>query len=93
MALTTGQRDAVARAFHRMVSSGGESTPYVKSVVRTAVDDVDNWCESAATAIPATSYNAGLNTTFRNNATANQKSLILALVCWWRSGRTIPEGD
>lgn len=92
MALNTGQRDAVARAFNRIACTGGEATPYVRSVVRTAVDDVDNWAESAAAAVPATSFNAALNITFRTNATANQKSLMLALVCWWRAGRTLPEG-
>lgn len=90
MALSVGQRDAVARAFMRIGT--GESTPYVKSIVRTAVDNVDDWAESAATSVPATSFNAALNVTFRNNATANQKSLMLALVCWYRAGRTLPEG-
>lgn len=90
MALSVGQRDAVARAFMRIGT--GESTPYVKSVVRTAVDNVDDWAESAATSVPATSFNTALNVTFRNNATANQKSLMLALVCWYRAGRTLPEG-
>lgn len=91
--LSTGQRDTVARAFHRIVSVGGEATPYVKSVVRTAVDDVDNWADSAAASVPATSYNAALNSTFRNNATAAQKALVLALVCWLRAGRPLSEGD
>ncbi len=88
--LTTGQRDAVARAFMRIGT--GEATPYVKSIVRTAVDDVDAWAESAGSAVPATSFNAALNVTFRTNATATQKNLLFALVCWWRAGRTLPEG-
>lgn len=90
--LTTPQRDTVARAFNRIVSTGGEATPYVKSVIRTAVDDVDDWAESAAASVPATSYNAALNVTFRNNATASQKALMLALVCMVRAGRPLPEG-
>lgn len=90
MALTTNERDQVFRAYMRLVNV--EPCAFVRSTLRTAVDNVDDWCESAATAIPATSYNAALNVTFRNNATANQKSALLALVCWWRSGRTLPEG-
>lgn len=88
--LTTGQRDQVWRAFMRIGT--GEATAVVKTVVRAAVDDADDWAESAGSAVPATSYNAALNVTFRNNATAAQKALILALVCWLRAGRPLPEG-
>lgn len=90
MALTTNERDQVWRAFMRTVNA--EPSTFTKTVLRTAVDDVDTWCESAATTIPATSYNAALNVTFRNAATSAQKSQLLALVAWWRGGRTIPEG-
>jgi hypothetical protein len=88
--LTTQQRDAVARAFMRTVTS--EPCAFVKSVLRSAVDNADDWAESAGTAIPATSYNTALNATFRSAATAAQKAALLALVCWWRAGRTLPEG-
>lgn len=91
MALTTGQRDAVARAFMRTVV--GEPCAFVKATLRTAVDNVDDWCDSAAAAVPSTSYNAALNATFRTAATSAQKSALLALVCWWRAGRTLPEGQ
>jgi hypothetical protein len=91
--LTTPERDAVARAFFRAVSRGTEPTPYVRSVARAAVDEADNWAESAGVAIPATSYNAALNVTFRTNATAAQKALLLALVCWARAGRPLPDGN
>lgn len=90
MALTTPQRDQVARAFMRIGT--GENCAVVKSVIRSAVDDVDDWCDAAATTVPPTSYNAALNVTFRTNATANQKSLMLALVCWLRAGRPLSEG-
>lgn len=90
MALTTPQRDAVWRAFMRIVSV--EPCTFTKSVLRTAVDNVDDWCDSAATTVPGTSFNAALNTTFRNAATADQKSGLLGLVCWYRGGRTVPEG-
>lgn len=89
--LSTAQRDAVARAFMRITTT--EPTPYLKSVVRTTVDNVDDWTESAATAVPATSYNAALTTAFRNNATAAQKALMLSLVCHARAGRPLPEGQ
>jgi len=89
--LTTAQRDAVARAFNRIGT--GEASAFLKSDLRTAVDNVDDWAESAAAAIPATSFNAALNVTFRTSATAAQKALLLALVCWWRSGRTLNEGS
>lgn len=88
--LSTGQRDQVWKAFMRIGT--GEQTTIVKQVIRDAVDDVDNWAESAATAVPATSFNAALNVTFRNNATATQKALMLALVCWLRAGRPLAEG-
>ncbi|GAA0719892.1 hypothetical protein Drose_06185 [Dactylosporangium roseum] len=91
MALTTGQRDAVTRAYMRTVV--GEPCAFVKSVLRTAVDNVDDWCDSAATTVPGTSYNASLNAGFRTTATSAQKAALLALVCWWRSGRTLPEGQ
>lgn len=90
MALTSTERDQVWRAYMRLVTA--EPCGFVKSVLRTAVDDVDNWCESAASAVPATSFNAALNVTFRTAATATQKSMLLALVAWWRGGRTVPEG-
>ena len=88
--LTTGQRDQVWKAFMRIGTS--EPTTVVKQVIRDAVDDADNWAESAGTAVPATSYNAALNATFRTNATAAQKALLLALVCWLRAGRPLAEG-
>lgn len=90
MALTTPERDQVYRAFMRTVNA--EPCAFVKSVLRTAVDDVDNWCDAAATTVPPTSYNAALNVTFRNNATAAQKSALLGLVAWMRAGKPLPEG-
>lgn len=90
MALTTPDRDAVWRAFMRIVSA--EPCTFTKGILRTAVDNVDDWCDSAASAIPATSFNAALNVTFRNAATAAQKASLLGLVCWYRGGRTVPEG-
>lgn len=91
MALTTGERDQVWRAFMRIGT--GEPITVVKQVIRDAVDDVDDWATSAATAVPATSFNAALNATFRTNATAAQKALLLGLVCWVRAGRPLPEGS
>ena len=91
MALTTPERDQVWRAFMR-IGTIGEGMACVKSVIRTAVDNADDWAESAGSAVPATSYNAALNVTFRTNATANQKALLLALVCWLRAGRPLAEG-
>lgn len=90
MALTTQQRDEVYRAYMRVVRA--EPCGFIKTVLRTAVDNVDDWCDSAATTIPGTSYNAALNVTFRTTATADQKSALLALIAWWRSGRTLAEG-
>lgn len=52
----------------------------LKAVIRSSVNAVDDWCDSAATGIPATSYNAALPTAFRNNATAKQKALMLLMV-------------
>lgn len=89
--LTTQQRDAVARAFMRTVVA--EPCSFTKTILRTAVSDADAWAESAGSAIPATSYNSALNVTFRAAATANQKAALLALVCWWRAGRTVIEGQ
>lgn len=91
MALTTGERDSVFRSFMR--TTNAEPCAFIKSVLRTAVDNVDDWCDSAATAVPATSYNSALNATFRTAATAAQKSALLGLVCWARAGRPLPEGQ
>lgn len=90
-ALNTGQRDAVSRAFMRLITT--EPCAFVKAALRTAVDNADDWADSAGASIPSTSYNAALNVTFRNAATATQKAALLALVCWWRAGRTLPEGQ
>ncbi len=89
--LNTGQRDAVARAFMRLIVS--EPCSFLKATLRTAVDNADDWADSAGSAVPATSYNTALNATFRAAATAAQKAALLALVCWWRAGRTLPEGQ
>lgn len=89
--LNSGQRDAVARAFMRLIIA--EPCSFVKTILRTAVDNADDWADSAGGAVPATSYNAALNVTFRNAATSTQKAALLALVCWWRAGRTLPEGQ
>jgi hypothetical protein len=64
-----------------------EPCPFVKSVLRTAVDNADDWADSNAT-----SYNNALTAQFRNNATATQKAALLALVCWVRAGRPLSEG-
>lgn len=88
--LSTNQRDQVWRAFMRL--NGTDPCSVVKTVVRTAVDDADDWAESAAAAVPATSYNGSLNVTFRTNATATQKALLLGLICWLRAGRPLNEG-
>lgn len=90
MALSTAERDQVHRAFMRIGTN--EPFTFVKAVARTAVDDADNWAESAAAAIPATSYNGALNATFRAAATNAQKALLLGLVCLLRAGRPLPEG-
>lgn len=91
MALTTNERDAVWRAYMRLVIA--EPITFTKTVLRTAVDDVDTWCDSAASTVPSTSFNAALNVTFRTAATAAQKSMLLGLVSWYRGGRTVPEGS
>jgi lysozyme family protein len=91
MALTTGQRDQVYRAYMRVVDTG-EPAAFTKAQLRTAVDDADNWAESAGTAVPATSYNAALNSGFRTSATTAQKAAVLALVCWLRANRPLNEG-
>lgn len=85
MALTTAERDQVWRAFMRLVNA--EPCPYTKTVLRTAVDNADDWADANAS-----SYNTGLNATFRTNATSAQKAALLALVCWVRAGRPLPEG-
>lgn len=90
MALSVGDRDRVYRAFMRV---NQEQINFLKSVLRTAVDNADDWCDAAASAIPPTSYNAALNATFRAAASAGQKALLLALVCWVRAGSPLPEGN
>lgn len=89
--LSTGERDSVYRAFMRLVVA--EPCTFTKGTLRAAVDDVDNWCDAAATTVPPTSYNAALNATFRSAATASQKANLLGLVALYRGGRTVPEGS
>lgn len=91
MALTTGEREAVFRSYMRTLPN--EPCTFVKTVLRTAVDNVDDWCDAAATTVPGTSFNTALNATFRAAATAAQKNALLALVCWARAGRPLPEGQ
>lgn len=88
--LSTAQRNEVWRAFMRLIDA--EPCPFTKTILRTAVDNADDWAESAGGAVPATSYNAALNATFRAAASNPQKAALLALVCWYRAGRTLPEG-
>ena len=52
----------------------------LKTVIRNTVNAVDDWADSAATSIPATSYNNCLPTAFKNNATAKEKARVLELV-------------
>jgi hypothetical protein len=59
-----------------------------KTQLRTAINDADNWIDSAASTIPATSYNAALSNPFRSNATVAEKALLLAVVC---AARVSPE--
>lgn len=46
-----------------------------KTALRAAVDAADDWADANAA-----SYNSALPATFRNNATAGQKALLLAVV-------------
>jgi hypothetical protein len=75
------------------IGISGQASAFVKSILRTAVDNADDWAESAGGAIPATSYNTALNVTFRTNATTEQKTLVLGLVCWVRAGMPLSQGD
>jgi hypothetical protein len=90
--LTTNQRDQVYRGFMR-IGISGQPSAFVKTILRTAVDNADDWAESAGGSIPATSYNTALNVTFRTNATTEQKTLLLGLVAWVRAGMPFPQGD
>jgi len=85
MALTSEQRDQVWRAYMRIIDA--EPCPFTKAVLRTAVDNADDWAD-----VNAASFNTALNTAFRTNATATQKAALLALVCWVRAGRPLAEG-
>lgn len=84
MALTAGERDEVFASFMRQLNRP-DTTPYVKSVLRTAIDNADDWADANAT-----SYNNALNATFRTNAVAAQKNILLALITWKRAGKTLP---
>jgi len=86
VALTTGERDQVWRAFMRVIAA--EPCSFTKQELRAAVDAVDDWATANATA-----YNTALPTAFKNAATANQKAALLGLVCWLRAGRPLPEGQ
>jgi hypothetical protein len=86
VALTTGQRDQVYRAYMRLIAA--EPCSFQKAALRAAVDNADDWLDSVAT-----SGNTALNVTFRTAATSAQKAALVALVAWWRAGRTLTEGS
>lgn len=69
-------RAQVWRGLMRYWSAQLESIGVDKADLRAAVNAADDWANSNAT-----SYNNALPTAFKNNATAGQKALLLAIVC------------
>jgi hypothetical protein len=55
-----------------------------KTALRAAVDAADDWADTNAS-----SYNSALPATFRTNATAGQKALLLAIVVLARYSSSI----
>lgn len=84
-ALSAAERDRVWRAFMRI---NAESTPFTKTVLRTAVDDTDAWIEANQAA-----FNTALNAAFRTNATLTQKTFLFCFVAMRRAGLLTTEGN
>lgn len=75
-ALPNSERLRVWRGVMRFWSNIGEGIPNVtKADLQAAINAADNWADSTAA-----SYNLALPIAFRNNATAGQKALLLAVV-------------
>jgi hypothetical protein len=77
MALTDPIRAAIWAEFMNRTSAIQNTEPIaiVKADLRAAVNAVDDWCDSNQT-----SFNNAIPQPARNNLTARQKALILALV-------------
>ena len=75
-ALSTTIRQQIWRGLMRYWSNLRESLSGVtKADLQAAVNAADDWADSNAA-----SFNSALPTAFRNNATAGQKALLLAIV-------------
>lgn len=76
MALTTQERNRVARQFMRECSNRGlQPLDVTKPQIANAVASLDDHMDTIAAAI-----NSALPAAFRNNATVGQKALLLTML-------------
>lgn len=80
--LSQAARQQIWRGLMRYASANGIILAGItKTDLRAAVDAADSWVDTNAA-----SYNSALPATFRNNASAAQKSLLLVAVILARYG-------
>lgn len=84
MALTAAQQRRCREQFVDELREmlGGIACKFTKPELEAAAGAVDSWCEANSA-----SYNSALPAGFRTNATAAEKSLMLAIVALRRYGR------
>lgn len=75
MALTANQIVRVRAALHRAYSQQQRGTPWTKPDVDAVIADADTWLLDNQS-----NYNVSLSQPFRNNATAEDKALLLIVV-------------
>lgn len=81
-ALSTNVRQQLWRGLMRFWSARLEALAGItKTDLQAAVNAADDWADTNAA-----SYNSALPATFRTNATASQKALLLAVVVLARYG-------
>jgi hypothetical protein len=78
--LSNADRTGVWADFMRRLSDVRSPLGLTKTQLSAAVDGIDDWVDSAATAVPATSFNAAIPQPARSVLTASQKAWLLALV-------------
>lgn len=81
-ALSDSDRVLCAREWiERIFVRAGVTANLTSAQIKSAVDAADDWADANAA-----SFNSALPTAFRNNATTEQKTLLLSYVILKRAG-------
>jgi hypothetical protein len=82
MPLTEQQRqEGTRKLIEEMFVKPNATAVFTNAQLKAAFDAADDWADSNAA-----SYNSALPTTFRNNATNEQKAFLLGVLCMKRAG-------